>query len=198
MPLRNGSHANNVKGFPVSECKPGVKTLPHYLSAIGYKVAHAGKRHFGPLSVFPFEFIANSEVREPGYEKKEGLFTDLNTPVVEQWLAAQNGTQPFCLVVCDNSPHVIWPEKPTYDKNVVDVPPNAIATDEYKYMRSRYYTDVTKMDNNVGRVMKSLQQNGLDKNTIFIFTSDQGAQFPFAKWNLYDAGVRTPLLIKWP
>jgi uncharacterized sulfatase len=33
---------------------------------------------------------------------------------------------------------------------------------------------------------------------LFAFTSDHGSQFPFGKWNCYDAGVRTPLLISWP
>lgn len=198
LPNRNGSHANNVKGYPVSEVKPGIKTLPAYLKEAGYKVAHAGKKHFGPLSAFAFEYIANSEVREPGYENKPGLFTDLNTEVVDKWLSQQKKNTPFCLYVADNSPHVIWPEKPTYDAKDMDVPPNAIGTDEYKKMRARYYTDVTKMDKNLGIVLNALKKYGFSENTIVIFVSDQGAQFPFAKWTLYDAGVHTPLIIKWP
>jgi Arylsulfatase A and related enzymes len=198
LPHRNGSHANNVKGYPVSEVKPGIKTLPAYLKEAGYKVAHAGKKHFGPLSAFDFEYIANSEVREPGYENKPGLFMDLNTEVVDQWLSQQKKNKPFCLYVADNSPHVIWPEQPTYDAKDMDVPPNAIGTEAYKKMRARYYTDVTRMDRNLGNVLHALKKYGFSENTIVIFTSDQGAQFPFAKWNLYDAGVHTPLLIKWP
>jgi uncharacterized sulfatase len=31
-----------------------------------------------------------------------------------------------------------------------------------------------------------------------MYTADQGAQWPFAKWNLYDAGIRTPVLAYWP
>jgi uncharacterized sulfatase len=80
----------------------------------------------------------------------------------------------------------------------MDVPPNAIATDEYKQMRARYYTDITKMDKNLGQVTGSLKKYGFDENTVVIFISDQGAQYPFAKWNLYDVGLRSPLLIKWP
>jgi uncharacterized sulfatase len=198
MPQRNGSHANNVKGYPVSEVSAGVQTLPVYLRQAGYRVALAGKRHIFPLKAFPFEWIAQSEVREPGYENKPGLFTDLNTGAVDAWLAQQDGSQPFCLVVADNSPHVIWPERSIYPAAAVDVPPNAVASEEYRRMRGRYYTDVTKMDTNFGKVLNSLQQYGLTGQTLVIFTSDQGAQFPFAKWNLYDAGVRVPLLVQWP
>jgi N-sulfoglucosamine sulfohydrolase len=198
MPIKNGSHANNVRNMNVGECKPDIKSIPHYLKSVGYRVAQAGKRHFFPLSVFPFEFLANSELPEPGHEKNSDLWMDLNTKVVDQWLGQQKSEQPFCLVVCDNSPHVYWPEKPEYKKDHMDVKAKHIGTEEYKYERSRYYTDVTKMDNNVGMVLNSLAKYGLDDNTIFIFTSDQGPQFPFAKWNLYDAGVHVPLLIKWP
>ena len=35
-------------------------------------------------------------------------------------------------------------------------------------------------------------------STLFMFTGDQGAQFPFSKWNLYDAGIRVPLMVAWP
>jgi uncharacterized sulfatase len=38
----------------------------------------------------------------------------------------------------------------------------------------------------------------LGEDTFFLFTSDHGAQLPFGKWNLYDSGVRTPLMVVWP
>jgi arylsulfatase A-like enzyme len=38
----------------------------------------------------------------------------------------------------------------------------------------------------------------LGKNTLFIYTSDNGAQWPFAKWSLYDAGIHMPFIASWP
>lgn len=54
------------------------------------------------------------------------------------------------------------------------------------------------MDREVGIVRAALDRYGYGKNTLFMFTSDQGAQFPSAKWSLYDAGMRVPLIAAWP
>lgn len=196
MPFRNGAHANNLAGQ--SQCREDVRSLPHYLKDLGYRVAQAGKTHFGPKSVFPFERIQDSEVPEPGFENNRALHMDLNTGVVENWLANVGSDQPFCLVVCDHSPHVIWTAKATYDPAKITVPPNHIDTPELRASRARYYADITKMDTNLGRVLASLEKHGFATNTVFIYTSDQGAQWPFAKWGLYDQGIQVPFIVRWP
>ncbi len=196
MPMRNGAHANNLRGQ--SECRVGIQSLPHYLEPLGYRVAQAGKTHFGPKSVFPFERIENSEVPEPGYENNRMLRIDLNANAVDKWLSSVAGSHPFCLVVCDHSPHVIWPEKSEYNPGAITIPPNHIDTPETRKARARYYTDITKMDRNLGVVLTSLEKYGFATNTLFIYTSDQGAQWPFSKWNLYDSGIRVPFIVRWP
>jgi N-sulfoglucosamine sulfohydrolase len=192
MPFRNGAHPNH------SQSREGVKSLAHYFQRLGYTVAQAGKRHFNPPSVFPFEVIKGSEVPEPGFENKQALRVDLNTAPVDQWLASGDKAKPFFLIVADHSPHVIWQYKAEYKPEDVEIPPNHTDTPETRAARARYYTDITKMDRNVGQTLASLEKNGLAENTIFIFTSDQGPQWPFAKWTVYDAGIRAPLLIRWP
>jgi arylsulfatase A-like enzyme len=192
MPFRNGAHPNH------SQSREDVRSLAHYFQRLGYTVAQAGKRHFNPPSVFPFEIIKGSEVPEPGFENKQALRVDLNTAPVDQWLASGNKAKPFFLIVADHSPHVVWPDKAEYKPEDVEIPPSHIDTPETRAARARYYTDITKMDRNVGQTLASLEKNGLAENTIFIFTSDQGPQWPFAKWTVYDAGIRVPLLVRWP
>ncbi len=196
MPFRNGAHANNLAGQ--SQCREGVRSLPHYLKELGYRVAQAGKTHFAPAPVFPFERVKDSEVPEPGFENNRGLHMDLNPQAVDDWLGRISRDQPFCLVVCDHSPHVIWPARASYDPAKITVPPNHIDTPELRASRARYYTDVTKVDTNVGRVLASLEKHGFATNTVFIYTSDQGAQWPFAKWGLYDQGIHVPFIVRWP
>lgn len=191
MPLRHGAHGNH-SGVALQ-----TKSLVHYLQPLGYKVAIAGKLHVGPEEVFPFERISKTNIPEAGHEQRPGLNYDLNLGPVDEWLSMQ-GPDPFMLVVADHSPHVIWPEKPTYAPEKVDIPANHIDTKETRSARARYYTDISKMDDNVGKMLKSLDKHGFTKNTLVIFIADQGPQWPFAKWSLYDDGIKVPMIIRWP
>ena len=193
LPFRHGAHANHAG------VKQDVRTVPPYLKPLGYKVAIAGKFHVGPMDAFPFELIHHSDVPEPGHEGQGVLWTDLNMEPVDKWIAAASKDDtPFMLVVADHSPHVYWPDKADYDPSAVDVPYIHTNTEETRRARARYYTDISKMDRNVGKLLESLEKNSLTGNTVVIFTADQGPQWPFGKWNLYDYGVQVPLLIRWP
>lgn len=70
-----------------------------------------------------------------------------------------------------------------------------------RYMRD-YLRCVQSVDDNVGRLMEYLKANGLDKNTIVIYTSDQGFYLGehgwFDKRWMYEESFRTPLIISWP
>ena len=146
----------------------------------------------------PFELIEDTNQPQPGHEDDGTLWMDLTLDPVDAWLGKRSAQDPFLLVVADHSPHVHWPEEAEYDPAEVDIPPRHIDTPEYRASRARYYTDITKMDRNVGRVLEMLQQHGMAENTIMVFTADQGPQWPFGKWGVYDDGVRTPLLVRWP
>jgi arylsulfatase A-like enzyme len=58
------------------------------------------------------------------------------------------------------------------------------------------------IDENVGRVLDYLEENGLDKNTIVMYASDQGFYMGehgwFDKRFMYEESFRTPLLARWP
>ncbi len=191
-PFRHGGHGNH------SAVKPGAISIVQQLKPLGYRVAIAGKLHVGPEASFPFERISHSNVIEPGFEKKPGLNYDLNMTVVEEWISGLKKDEPFVLIVCDHSPHVVWPEKATYSPEEVNIPSKHIDTEDTRKARARYYTDITKMDGNMGRLMNSLKKNGLQQNTMVMFTADQGPQWAFAKWSLYDYGIQVPLIIRWP
>lgn len=70
-----------------------------------------------------------------------------------------------------------------------------------RYMQD-YLATISSIDDNVGRVLDYLQESGLDKNTIVVYTSDQGFYLGehgwFDKRFIYDESFKTPLMIKWP
>ncbi len=170
-PVRNGAYPNH------SKVKAGLKSLPHYLKKAGYRVVLAGKKHIGPAKNFPFEYMGLG-----GASK----------------FLKEVGDTPFCLIVATNDPHVPWKKNKIYDVKKIDVRPNLVDTPETRAALADYYTDITVMDGVVGDVLNGVKENGHEGDTVFIYTSDQGAQFPFGKWTCYDAGLRVPFIVRWP
>ncbi len=70
-----------------------------------------------------------------------------------------------------------------------------------RYMQD-YLGTVAAVDEGVGRLLEFLKENGLDENTIVIYTSDQGFYLGehgwFDKRFMYEESLRTPLLIRYP
>lgn len=192
LPFRHGAHGNHTG------VKEGTQSLVQYLQPLGYRVAIAGKYHVGPEDIFAFERVSKTNVPEPGFEKNPGLNWNLNMGPVDEWLSKRKKNDPFLLIVADHSPHVIWPEHPEYDPDEVDIPSWHIDTKDTRKSRARYYTDITKMDGNLGKLLQSLEKHKLSDNTIVVFTADQGPQWPFGKWTLYDYGIHAPLIVRWP
>jgi arylsulfatase A-like enzyme len=74
----------------------------------------------------------------------------------------------------------------------------------WKYQRyiKDYLRCIQSVDDNVGRLTAYLKENGLDKNTIVVYSSDQGFYLGehgwFDKRFMYEESFKTPLIIKWP
>lgn len=83
---------------------------------------------------------------------------------------------------------------------------NPKGEDLIKWKYNRYMNDylacIQSVDESVGRVLDFLKENGLDKNTIVVYTADQGFYLGehgwFDKRFMHDESYRTPLLFSWP
>lgn len=178
MPARNGAEANH--SYP----KPGVPFLTGELKKLGYKILAFGK-------------VAHSE-NKPEYQfdycstKAEDLSLDVvtyfkNHPVQEQ---------PICLLLGDKRPHVPWNPTSLFTPDQVAIPSYMIDTRETRLDRALYLSEIKRLDNELGEI-REITQKILGDNHIFVFSSDHGAQWPFGKWNLYDAGIKVPLIMAW-
>jgi arylsulfatase A-like enzyme len=78
----------------------------------------------------------------------------------------------------------------------------ALARWKYQRYMQDYLATVQSVDDNVGRVLDYLDKNGLARNTIVIYTSDQGFFLGdhglFDKRFMYEESLRMPFLIRWP
>lgn len=191
---RNGAMDNH------SACKPGLRSITHYLQALGYRTVLANKLHVSPPEVFGFEYVKATLPPVPGrkrYYRDEGL----DTAVVDRLLAehARNRSrQPLCLILGENGPHVVWEQNRIYDPAKLPLPPIAVDTPATRAAMANYYQDITSTDQRLGDVLASLKKHGFEDNTLFVYSSDHGPEWPRSKWTTYDAGLRVPLIARWP
>lgn len=179
MPARNGAEANHAKA------RAEIKKLPAYFKELGYEVVAFGKvSHYKHTADYGFDHFAHDT-----FHDHEAI------PAAIKWLKARKSDKPLCLLVGSNWPHVPWPENAP--ERPTQLPPTQVDTSETVRARQRYYSAVEKMDRELGEVYDAARET-LGRNTLFIHTSDHGAQFPFGKWNCYDAGIRTSFLAVWP
>ena len=155
-----------------SSVKPGTKSMVHHLGELGYQVSLSGKEHFGPPASFPFE-------------RREGL-------------TIPSGSKPFCLVHASRKPHDGWPDAQGYDPNEITVAPYLVDNQETRTALSRYFTEITQLDQDVKTLLADLKAKGKADNTVVIFTSEQGSAFYGGKWTCYDRGLKTAFIVKWP
>jgi arylsulfatase A-like enzyme len=105
---------------------------------------------------------------------------------------------PLCLIVADSSPHVTWEPNKTYDPAKLQLPPYTVDTELTRKAMANYYQDITTMDTRVGEVRTVLKEYGFENNTLFIYTTDQGSEWPHSKWTVYDTGIHVPFIAVWP
>ena len=172
-PHRNGLSRNH------SKARGDVRSLPHHLTPLGYRTVLVGKSHVGPFDTFPFE-------------RRERRLKDISA-----FIDSVSGA-PFAMVIAQHHPHVPWLPNRQFDPDAIPLPANLLDTPETREAMADYYTSVKAADAELGAFLDLLEDKGLSQRTVVVFLSDHGPQFPFAKFSNYDAGLRIPLVVRWP
>ncbi|PQJ72676.1 sulfatase family protein [Polaribacter butkevichii] len=79
-----------------------------------------------------------------------------------------------------------------------NIPPYLPDTDIVRNDMWKLYNNIGEMDRQVGAVLKQLEDDGLLENTIIVFYGDHGGPLPREKRLIYDSGLNTPMIVRFP
>lgn len=191
-----GGHNMRTLGFSASatnDYPPGlkpysamipadVKCFPEYLRMAGYYCTNNAKQDYQ----FEAPVTAWDESSKKGH-----------------WRNRTDKNQPFFSVFNIETTHEsqVWvraKEPLLVDPKSVEVPPYYPDDSLSRHVIARFLSNVMVMDKQVGEIIQQLKDDGLYDNTILFFYSDHGDGLPFVKRELYQRGLKVPLLIKAP
>jgi arylsulfatase A-like enzyme len=223
-PLTTGVFVNDV------QVNPEAQSLGKVFKTAGYQTAYIGKWHLdghGRNSFIPVErrqgfdywkvlectHDYNNSFYWGNDDKKakwDGYDAFAQTADAAGYIRERkNDGKPFLMILSWGPPHTPFetaPEayKKIYREKLLKLRGNVPEELKQKAVADLvgYYGHISALDSCIGVLQKSLQETGLDENTIFVFTSDHGAMVRshgfMNKQRPYEESINVPLLIRYP
>lgn len=155
-----------------------------------------GQSYPGSCGDAPGNTYFNPAILHNGtFEKTNGYCTDLFFDRATQWIAAADRQRPFFAYIATNAPHAPLQVRPEdearYTEKLAKVPglDSKSAAEIVKF-----FGMIANIDDNVGRLLKSLQDLGIEKNTLVVFMNDNGGT---VGTRIFNAGMRGSKVTPW-
>ena len=196
--------------------RPEEKTIAEALKSSGYVTGHFGKWHIGSVQpdsptnpggagfdewLSGLNFFDNDPYlsRNGKYEHLKGAGTVISMDATIDFLKRHcHDDRPMFTVTWFPSPHDPQEEIPDGLVNA-----GKLYNDE-KTNKPGYFREITLLDQQVGRLQVALRDLGIEKNTLFIYCSDNGGLVRESsggrekKGSIYEGGLRVPAIFQWP
>ncbi|TKG94256.1 heparan N-sulfatase [Puteibacter caeruleilacunae] len=177
---------------PYPEFFDGIDYFPQVLQKAGYYTAQSGKWHIG------YDWNKATGPVANGFDKTD---TKTGQSGCENWIKVLDERpkdKPFFMWFAAHDPHDPWTAPKIHNPDSVFIPPYISDTRFQREQLAKYYDEIYRMDSYIGKVIEKLKQQEVYENTLIVFISDNGRGFWRSKAYIYDAGMKTPLLVSWP
>jgi len=173
-----------------------VKTIPSEMKHAGYDTWLFGFHHESINGSSDPEKLGYNHIRKSINHTASKVTNSFIDFLTEQ--KANNNDMPFYASVGFEETHLPVDHFEPDPIDTVEVPPYLPNTHGVKHDIAHFHGSVKELDLAVDRIMRALKNTGFDENTILIYTTDHGIPFPRAKGTLFDSGLETALIMRFP
>jgi arylsulfatase A-like enzyme len=208
VPTRNADPSFNTFRVNINHVAPEFESLAEMLARAGYRSARIGKWHIGDDNQgFDVVSAAGEKGQVTNINGTEGryysdtLVAERMTDLAIDFIRSHKG-RPFFVYLAHWEVH--GPMAASKDR--IAYFDHKIKAGKAEGFSPVYAAEIEQLDISVGRVVASLEAEGIADRTVVIFTSDNGGVSRYTsnrplragKGTFYEGGIRTPMCIKWP